>query len=92
MNNILLSILDTLTRDQMIEIIRKEIMGESNNWRNECERLHRIGKRVTAIKVCRENTGWGLREAKEYCDHHWYYLIEEYRARALAKREEHSND
>ena len=92
MNNVLDSMLDSLTRDQLIEIIRKEITGESSDWRDECERLHRQGKRVTAVKVCRDNTGWGLREAKEYCDRHWYYLIEEYRADELAKRAAYRDD
>ena len=85
MNNILESVLDSLTRKQLVGIIRKEI-DKTSNWRDECERLHRQGKRVTAIKVCRENTGWGLKESKEYCDSHWYYLVKEYRAREVAKR------
>jgi len=27
-----------------------------------------LGQRIAAIKYCREQTGWGVREAMNYCD------------------------
>lgn len=29
---------------------------------------YRGGQKVTGIKFCRDRTGWGLKEAKDYCD------------------------
>ena len=37
-------------------------------WRGESERLLRDGQRIDAIRLCREYTGWGLREAVNACD------------------------
>ncbi len=34
----------------------------------EIAEMNKRGERVAAIKRCRELTGWGLKEAKDYCD------------------------
>jgi ribosomal protein L7/L12 len=35
---------------------------------NEIRKLYSMSQKVAAIKLCREKTGWGLKEAKDYCD------------------------
>ncbi|MCB9134744.1 MAG: ribosomal protein L7/L12 [Anaerolineales bacterium] len=34
----------------------------------ELQRLARVGQKINAIKLVREKTGWGLKEAKDYVD------------------------
>jgi ribosomal protein L7/L12 len=43
-------------------------------WRRQAEALVLAGKKINAIKLCRENTGLGLKEAKEMID-----FFEQYR-------------
>jgi ribosomal protein L7/L12 len=35
---------------------------------NAIRKLYSVGSKVEAIKMCRQETGWGLKEAKDYCD------------------------
>lgn len=35
----------------------------------------RRGKKIAAIKECREQTGWGLKEAKKYMDKYIFYGV-----------------
>lgn len=35
---------------------------------NAIRKLYASGSKVEAIKMCRQETGWGLKEAKDYCD------------------------
>lgn len=35
---------------------------------NAIRKLYASGSKVEAIKFCRQETGWGLKEAKDYCD------------------------
>ena len=51
---------DHLDREQ-IENIEKEIFAEN---------------KIQAIKICREYTGWGLKESKNYVEKHINDLIE----------------
>ena len=46
----------------VIEVLRKE------DWMNGCRKYLVDGKKVEAIKLCRNATGLGLKEAKDVCD------------------------
>ena len=48
-----------------------DCLGSNGDWKHEAKEFYALGKRVTAIRECRKATGWGLREAKEYCDRHF---------------------
>lgn len=61
-------------RDVLIEITKKnpkayiDAVGRlrcRTDWRRKCTELMRAGKLVEAVKHCRANTGWGLKEAKD---------------------------
>jgi hypothetical protein len=47
--------------------------GESvyPNWYIEARNLCFQDRRIAAIKLIRENTGWGLKESKDYVDRHF---------------------
>jgi large subunit ribosomal protein L7/L12 len=37
-------------------------------WRDEARALKSRGRVIPAVKLVREQTGWGLKEAKDYVD------------------------
>lgn len=45
-----------------------EIVNPHAGMDEEIRKLYAVGQKVAAIKFCRERTGWGLKEAKDYCD------------------------
>lgn len=49
---------------EMFDIISQKCMDEISV-------LTEIGYRIAAIRELRERTGWGIREAKEWMDHHF---------------------
>jgi len=53
--------------------------SRSNSWQKEVVDLVRSNQTVSATMLCREKTGFGLKEAKDIIDavhcrdsHHWY--------------------
>ena len=51
--------------------VLKEISTEPT-WEKISRELSADGKRVAAIQNCRKATGWGLKEAKDYCDDNFW--------------------
>ena len=60
--DIVLSAIDT--------ILDPKYRGEvgDHEWIDEAREYYAKGNRVSAIKICRDATKWGLKDAKEYCD------------------------
>ena len=50
------------------DLAANPVMDQRVAMDNEIRKLYAIGQKVAAIKFCREQTGWGLKEAKDYCD------------------------
>jgi hypothetical protein len=65
-------IISKLSKDDLVEIMAELLKGDprvqETIWQQESRRLYAENKRVAGIRECRNATGWGLREAKEYCD------------------------
>lgn len=40
-------------------------------WKIEARQFYAENKRVAGVKVCRSATGWGLKDALDYCDKHF---------------------
>jgi len=47
-------------------IANTEVSGES--WVDRCRKLMVAGEKIAAIKLCRTESGRGLKEAKEYVE------------------------
>lgn len=45
-----------------------EVKAQAEPWRHDVIDLLKSDQYVNAIKCVRENTGWMLKEAKDYCD------------------------
>jgi hypothetical protein len=59
--------------------------SKDNAWHKEALRFMREGNKIGAIKLCREKTGFGLREAKDIIDaigtrdtDHWFSPVHLY--------------
>lgn len=61
-------ILDELSSHQLRSIVFRLLNVDRVDWRETAKRHYANGQRVSAIRECRAATGWGLKEAKEYCD------------------------
>jgi len=48
--------------DLLLDVIR-EIAGDP--WKRQCRDLLADGQKLGAIKLCRQITGWALKEAKD---------------------------
>lgn len=75
-----LSLISNTDPEVVVSALDKVLSGKTNGfdkiWHRECMELAKQRKRVGAIKVCRDYTGWSLSEAKDYVDGRWgqYYL------------------
>lgn len=49
----------------LLDIVREVTLEP---WRQECKELVYAGKKIDAIKLCRANTGWGLKESKDWVE------------------------
>jgi len=38
------------------------------NWEGEARRMAAQGQKIAAVKIVRQGTGWGLKQAKDYVD------------------------
>ena len=61
---------ETDFRELVIQIAKKHpkvvaTLGRFKSWETQCLPLIRADKKIGAIKVCRDLTGWPLKEAKE---------------------------
>lgn len=67
-NDNALSLVDTdLTQLDWSEVIEISDV-ETNTFDAEYVEIMRGGEKLRAVKLLKERTGWGLKEAKEYCD------------------------
>jgi ribosomal protein L7/L12 len=53
----------------------KEEPEPTPSWHAEAEALMRDGKKINAIKLARERTGWGLKDAKDFVESKWQHLV-----------------
>jgi len=61
-----LRIYDTLADNDVLKEVPK--YREELEWITQTRQFYAEGKRVAGVKVCRDGTGWGLKEALDYCD------------------------
>jgi ribosomal protein L7/L12 len=51
--------------------VLKEVPAPKQLWKSEARQYYAEGKRIAGIKVCRDATGWGLKDSIDYCDKHF---------------------
>lgn len=49
----------------LLDVVREATMEP---WKQECKNFLLAGKKIEAIKLCRAQTGWGLKESKDWVE------------------------
>ena len=58
-------LLEICKRDAPMLLQVINAVSQPRTWSEEVEPLLRINKKIEAIKICRERTGWALKDAKD---------------------------
>ena len=55
----------------LVDAQKSLLKNPEYQWHKECRDLCSEGRVIPAIRLCREKTGFGLKEAKEFCEKHF---------------------
>jgi len=65
-SNSVYEVFEILEENNVLKEVSK--YREELEWITQARQFYAEGKRVAGVKACRDGTGWGLKEALDYCD------------------------